>query len=321
MMHLNGKGSVFINWLRLLRWPNLLMIILTQYLLAYCVIAPRMPAGAYLPMGHLLFALLVTATVLIAAGGYIINDHYDVNTDRKNKAGKNMLDGRISVRKALRTYYVINGVAVALGFYLASRAGSFQLGLIFPAIAGLLWFYSSRYQRMLLWGNLIIAVITAMVVLVVWLFNFVSLLADPAEFVETIKQLGGISRYVWAYFLFAFLLSMIREMLKDMQDLKGDTASGYRTLPIVWGVAAARLLTAMLVFLSMVLLAFAQWFLFSRGLMLLFWYGMLVLQPLMAYLLFLLARHGRNSDYGLAAGTAKVIMLAGILSMQLLCLI
>ena len=320
-MHLNGKGGFLINWLRLLRWPNLLMIILTQYLLAYCVIAPRMPAGTDLPMGHLLFALLVAATVLIAAGGYIINDHYDVNTDRKNKAGKNMLDGRISVRKALRVYYVINGIAIALGFFLAIRAGSFQLGLIFPAIAGLLWFYSSRYQRMLLWGNLIIAVLTAMVVLVVWLFNFVSLLAYPAEFVDTIRQMGAVSRYVWAYFLFAFLLSMIREMLKDIQDLSGDTASGYRTLPIIWGVPAARLLTASLVLLSMALLAFTQWFLFSRGMMLLFWYVMLVLQPLMAYLLYLLARHGRSSDYALPGNTAKVIMLAGVLSMELLCII
>ncbi len=170
----NGK----ITYVKKLGWalsvlPNLAIIILTQYLLGYGIIRPLMLLqNVEPPLGHLNFLILVLITVLIAAGGYIINDHFDVNTDRKNKPGKNMLEGMISVRAALSVYYIINGIAILAGFYLAYAAGSFQIGLIFPAIIGFLWFYSSRYQRMPFWGNLIVAILSAMVVLMVWLFEF-----------------------------------------------------------------------------------------------------------------------------------------------------
>ncbi len=122
----------------LLRFPNLAIIILTQYLLGYGIIRPMMlMQHVDPPLGHMNFLILALVTVFIAAGGYIINDHFDVNTDRKNKAGKNMLEGKISVRIALRVYYIINGLAILAGFYLAYMAGSYQLGLIFPAIIGI----------------------------------------------------------------------------------------------------------------------------------------------------------------------------------------
>ncbi len=129
------------NWLKLIRYPNLLIIILTQYLLGYGIIRPMMlQQHVDPPLGHFNFALLVCITVLIAAAGYIINDAFDVNTDRQNKPGKNMLEEKISSNTAFVVYYVLNGMAILAGFYLAWMAGSFQLGLIFPAIAGLLWF-------------------------------------------------------------------------------------------------------------------------------------------------------------------------------------
>ena len=150
----SGRLHTIRNWIGIVRLPNLAIIILTQYLLGYGIIRPvMMMQNVEPPLGHINFLILVLTTVLIAAGGYMINDHFDVNTDRRNKPGKNMLEENISVRTALRVYYIINGIAILAGFYLAYLAGSFQLGLIFPAIIGLLWFYSSRYQRMPFWGN------------------------------------------------------------------------------------------------------------------------------------------------------------------------
>lgn len=318
-MPLNGKSNSLRNWMGLLRIPNLAIIILTQYLLGYCIIRPVMlMQNVDPPLGHLNFLILVLITVMIAAGGYIINDHFDVNTDRKNKPGKNMLEGKISVRLALRLYYIINGMAIVAGFYLAYMAGSFQLGLVFPAIIGLLWFYSSRYQRMPFWGNLIVAMLSSMVVLIIWLFEFFMLLKNSGDFVNVINQLGAINKYVWAYALFAFLVSLFREMLKDIQDMKGDMTTGYRTLPIIWGTQLARSIIATVIILTIALLGFAQWFLYHKGQILPFWYLMLAVQTILVYLLYQVIVTKENQSYGFLGTTAKIIMLAGILSMELI---
>jgi len=315
----SGNKNPIVKWMALLRIPNLLIIILTQYLLGYGIIRPIfLMQRADLPQGHFDFFVLVFTTVLIAAGGYIINDHFDVNTDRRNKPGKNMLDGLISVRFALRVYYIINGIAIATGFYLALKAGSFQLGLIFPAIIGLLWFYSSRYQRLPFWGNMIVSLLSATVILLTWLFSFAVLLRDGDEFVKMMGQLADINRYVWAYALFAFLVSLFRELLKDIQDVKGDAAMGYRTLPVIWGVNASRSIAAALVLITILCLGLAQWYLYTDGKMLPFWYLLVAVQTILLYLLYLIAVKKEPEDYSFPGMTAKIIMLAGILSIELI---
>ncbi len=318
-MRSNGKGNKLKNWITMLRIPNLGIIVLTQYLLGYGIIRPLMASQGVTPLlGHLNFLVLVLVTVLIAAGGYIINDHFDVNTDRKNKPGRNMLENRISVRKALRAYYVINAIAVVAGFYLAWVAGSFQLGLIFPAIAGLLWFYSSRYQRMPFWGNFIISVLSAMVLLIIWLFEYYLLLGNSGDFVRVIQQVPVISTFVWAYALFAFLLTMIREMIKDIEDLEGDLSSAYRTIPALYGAGLARTIISALIIATIGLLALAQYYLWHKGYVLAFWYLLIAVQPLLVYLLVNMIRNRDKSVYGFAGNTAKIAMLAGVLSMELI---
>ena len=319
MMHSNGRSNMLKNWFSLLRVPNLVIIILTQYLLGYGIIRPVMMMQDVEPaLGNINFFILVLITLFVAAGGYLINDHFDVNTDRKNKPGKNMLEGRIPVRLAIRVYYVLNGIAIIAGFYLAYLSGSFQLGLIFPAIIGLLWFYSSRYQRMPLWGNLIIALLSATVVLIIWLFEFFMLLNEGEAFVRIIGQLEAINAFVWAYALFAFLVSLLREILKDIQDMKGDMSSGFRTIPVIWGVKTGRMISGLLVILVIALLGLAQYFLYSKGFLLPFWYLMIAVQSILVYLLVQLIVTKTDEAYGFLANTAKIIMVAGILSMELI---
>ena len=319
MTHSNGKTNSIKNWLSLFRIPNLAIVIITQYLLGYGIIRPvLLMQHVEAPLGHLNFFILVMITVLIAAAGYIINDHFDVNTDRRNKPGKNMLEENISAKKALQVYYVINGMAILAGFYLAYVAGSYQLGLIFPAIIGLLWFYSSRYQRIPFWGNLIVALLSAMVLLIIWLFEFFMLLHNSGDFVSVVNQLGAINKFVWAYALFAFLVSFIREMLKDIEDMKGDQATGYRTLPVIWGMKTVRIISGILVFITISLLAIGQWYLYERGLNLPFWYLLIAVQSIFLYLLYLLFITKESEAYSFLSNTAKLIMLAGILSMELI---
>ncbi|HSG68585.1 MAG TPA: geranylgeranylglycerol-phosphate geranylgeranyltransferase [Bacteroidales bacterium] len=315
----NGKEMMLNKWLRLFRLPNLAMIILTQYLLGYGIIRPVLHMQKVeAPLGNFNFALLVFVTVLIASAGYLINDHFDVNTDRRNKPGRNMLDGNLSVRKAMRLYYLLNGIGILTGFYLAYLAGSFQLGLIFPAIIGLLWFYSSRYQRMPFWGNLIVAFLSAMVLLIIWLFEFFMLLANSGDFVNVINLLDDINLYVWAYAVFAFLLSLVREMVKDVQDMEGDRLSGYRTLPVLWGMHKAKWLIVFITIIIILLLAAAQYFLFTKGMILPFWYLLIAVQSIFVYFLVILLMARSAEAFGFLGTTAKVLMLAGILSMELI---
>ena len=109
------------------------------------------------------------------------------------------------------------------------------------------------------------ALLSALVVLIVWLFEFFMLLNNSGDFISVMNQLGAINKYVAAYALFAFMLSLIREMLKDIQDMKGDMATGYRTLPVVWGMNMARILSGILIAITIILLAIAQWWLFQKG--------------------------------------------------------
>ena len=104
-----------------------------------------------------------------------------------------------------------------------------MLGFIFIAIAMMLWFYSAQYKKTAFWGNFVIALLSAMVVLIVWLFEFFALRANPINYTEAMKQLELISAVVAGYAIFAFLVSMIREIMKDVEDIEGDKAAGYKT--------------------------------------------------------------------------------------------
>jgi 4-hydroxybenzoate polyprenyltransferase len=136
--------------------------------------------------------------------------------------------------------------------------------------------------------------------------------------VNAVNQLRSISTFVWAYALFAFLLSFIREIIKDIQDMNGDMETGYRTLPVIWGITRARSIVAGMVVILIALIAASQWYLFNRDLMLVFWYLLIVVQALLVYLFIQLLTHKETGDYGFMSSTAKIIMVAGILSMELI---
>ncbi len=305
-------------YFRLIRPVNLGIIVLTQLLLRFCVVEVYLGLSGVGPaLGYLYLALLVLATLLIAAGGYVINDIHDVVPDAANKPDIARVGKEISVRDAWKYYWVLTLTGTLLGLYLAFSIDYLMAGLVFPAVAGMLYFYSARYQKVVLTGNLLVALMSAMVVMVLWLFEFFALKDDPVRFVEAMKQIPVLHYIVAAYSLFAFFVSLMREIVKDAEDCRGDEASGYLTFAVRYGTRAARRLAGYIHLLTMVLLAMAMVLLYREGLQLVFWYLAITVMLLLAYVLYQLSRANDTQDFKFLSNAYKLIMVAGILSMEL----
>ena len=305
-------------YLKIIRLPNLAIIVLTQYLLRICIIGTWFGFSGVEPsMSEFNFFLLVLSTILIAAGGYVINDIFDVETDQINKPEKILINKSIPISIAYKMYYGLTITGTLIGFYLAFAVQYFLLGFIFVATVLLLWYYSSKYQKKVLWGNIFISGLSAMVIIIVWLFELYALRADILTYTEVMKHIRMVSIIIAAYALFAFLVSMIREIAKDIEDLDGDKVAEYTTLPIVYGVKKAKLLTSVLILASIFFLAFAMYFLYVKGIMMVFWYLLVAVQTLFVFLLYNLMKAESKEDFQFLSNACKIIMVAGILSMQL----
>jgi 4-hydroxybenzoate polyprenyltransferase len=305
------------SYLKILRLPNLGIIVLTQYLLRFCVINTWYGySGVSAAFSNLDFALLVLSTILITAGGNIVNDIFDVETDKINKPEKMLIGTSIPELSAKILYLIFSISGLLIGVYLAFQVKSIQLGLIFPAIVIMLFLYSKTYQRTMLLGNVIVASLSAMVILIVWLFEFFALTSNPMIYVEVQNSLKLVSYIFFAYALFAFIVSLIREILKDAEDSDGDAESGYGTLAIVYGKNAAKYVASAIIVLGMALLAFSQYWLFQNAFLLVMWY-LGIIQLLFMYVLYYVLKAKTKKDFHSVSNACKILMLAGILSMQL----
>jgi 4-hydroxybenzoate polyprenyltransferase len=304
---------------QLVRLPNVLMIILTQLLLRYCIIQPFLYAGDPGAISALPdFLILVLVTVLIAIGGYVINDYFDVKIDAINRPGKLVVNKLISSRAAIKLHMILNGIAILLGFYLAWRIKAISFGLVFPFISGLLWIYSAKYKRILFWGNFIVAGLSSFVILVVWLFEFFWLRLQAEQFVEVLPAIRWVNYIVLAYAMFAFLVSLVREIIKDMEDTEGDKTVDCRTLPLVAGMKNTRFIVGAILLATIFLLGYAQLILYRLSLDMAFWYFMCTVQAGAVYLLVKLFLAREKEDYHFLSSLCKLIMVAGILSMEII---
>jgi 4-hydroxybenzoate polyprenyltransferase len=307
---------------RLIRFPNLVIICLTQVLLRYCIVRPILFSQApELISSGLDFYLLVLVTVLLAIGGYIINDYFDIPIDEVNKPGKNMVGDKFSEDKIRLLHQWINGIAIVIGFYLAYRLKSLSFGLVFPFIAFLLWFYSAKYKRTFVLGNLIIAVLSALVIFVVWYFEFLHLRLNPENFVVVLDSMKLTTRFFLLYGLFAFLVSLFREMIKDMEDIKGDQQNGCRTIPVVLGIKTTKYIVALLVVLVIFLVVYCCWIAYNLTQTGILYYLVGVVITPMIYLLVKIFPAKSDEDFHFLSSLCKIIMIAGILTMQLISVI
>ena len=307
------------SFLRLIRWPNLLIIILTQCLVMFALIGPVYNRSGLEPALDIwLFAALVFTTVIIAAAGYIINDYFDVRADLINKPEAVVVGKILKRRKAIQLHMIINSIAMLLGFFISLKVGSFRLGLIFPLMIVLLWFYSERYKRTILVGNLAVAFMSAMVVMIVWLFEFYALKTQPDNFMTVYTSLGLLSKIVFAFSLFAFLLTLAREIVKDAEDIEGDKETACRTLAVVHGIQVAKVIAISLLVLALLLVLAACRKLYEISMMVPSVYYLLMVALPGIYVIFRLSASRSREDFHRISTLVKLIMLSGILGMAIL---
>ncbi len=234
-------------YLQLLRVGNLTFVAILLYVMEKWVATPLLQLeqfGELMPWWVL--TLLIVSVVGIAAGGYVINDYFDVKIDRINRPDNLVVTRIISRDTAMHLFYGLTAVGVIAGTVVAWWAHSWTLLFTYVVIPGLLWFYSASYKRMFLVGNLVVAFASAIVPLLVAIANadyLHHLYQNALAYSPIVGEL-----YVWTggFAAFAFLLTWVREIVKDIEDIEGDREMECRTLPIVWGDKVAKIIATVL---------------------------------------------------------------------------
>jgi 4-hydroxybenzoate polyprenyltransferase len=311
------------EFLKLIRWQNLLVVVLTMVLMRYAVLAALLSkigvvlvtdAGKVVPMTLQFpwydFVVLVLSTVFLTAGGYVINDYFDIKTDLINK-GKVIVGTKIPRRSAMMWHNVFNIAGVAGGFYISYRAGYVWLGTLFLVVSGLLYFYSASYKRQFLIGNIIVALLTAMVPMLVVFYEWPALYKFYTINAVTLPKFNFIVYWVAGFAVFAFLINLIREIIKDIEDFEGDVAYGRNTVPVVIGILSAKIVSLCLIVITIVLLYLA-WHFFINDIITFIYITALIVLP-MLYVIYKVISSNERKQLHNASSIIKVVMLTGVL--------
>jgi len=232
------------HYIKLIRAKNLLIVVLTQYLMRYSVILPILQLKGYeSQFGHLNFFFLVLATVFLTAAGYVINDYFDTKTDLVNRPQNVVVGKFIQRRSAMILHIVLNTIGIAFGFYISYQIGIWKLGFIFIVITALLWFYSSDYKRRFLIGNITVAFLTALVPMITVLYEIPPLNAYYSEALALLNDnFMDLTFVVFGFSIFALITTLMREIIKDAEDVPGDKEFGRRTVPLVFGMKTTKII-------------------------------------------------------------------------------
>src|SRR5215204_1796438 len=300
-------------FIKMIRLPNLFFIALTQILFHIAVLDTiLLPLGTRPSIEGWNLILLVVSSVLIAAAGYIINDYFDVNIDQVNKPTANVVDKIVSRRWAMAWHFVLSGIGIILSAWVAWRTVFWYILLGNFMCVLLLFGYSVSLKRKLLFGNILISLLTAWVILVIGLAEFTSPVFISSKIVEAS---GKIIRISLLYGGFAFISSLIREAIKDIEDMQGDEKYGCRTMPIKWGVNATKVyiavwlvvILALLIILQVYVARFEWWWAMTYSIV-------FIIAPFVVIFLQLYKAKDQN-DYHRLSNWTKLVMLTGILSM------
>lgn len=250
---------------RLIRLDNLLFLVILTGVMEKWVIAPLM-AQYQLPepLSWWQLVLLIAAVVLIAAGGYVINDYFDVKIDQINRPGDLVVTRSVSKQQAMYIFYGLTAAGIASGLVLSIVLRSISLATIFIVTPGLLWFYSASYKRQFMLGNLVVAFLAAMVPLLPAFAADASIHLQYGEESMATQYLTNLC-FVWTFGFaaFAFFCTWIREVIKDIEDVEGDRELECHTWPVKYGIPASKIFATVLIVLTMGLLTWIEFGVFS----------------------------------------------------------
>lgn len=253
-------------------------------------------------LGRLDFILLLLSTVLIMAGGNVINDYFDTRIDRVNKPSNVIVGRSVKRRVAMAGHWALSGTGLLIGLFVAWRTHQLRLAFIPVFAVGALWFYSTTFKQRLLIGNGLVATLSALVPLLIGLYEVPGLERAYGEMNLDFHILWS---WIIGYSAFAFVSTLLRELQKDMADVRGDAANGCRTVPIAWGMKAARLLVAFWAMLIIVAVGLLTDRVFTDLVSRIYLYALVII-PILASCI--LTWNARNRDQHNRAG--KVMKLA-----------
>jgi 4-hydroxybenzoate polyprenyltransferase len=315
------KLKAFLN---LIRWPNLVFIGLTQVLFYFCIIVPTFNKYGVVPFANFTtLSLLLAASILIAAAGYIINDYFDVNIDKINKPQKLVIERHIKRRAAIQLHFIFSTIGVVLTllfmFYTNFWVRTFSMFLI-PmcniAATILLLLYSTTYKKRFLIGNFLISILTAWTIFVLYFAELPSFLKVSNEYVtHYTSALLALFKLTVIYSAFAFVASIIREAVKDIEDMEGDKIYGCTTLPIKMGIPATKLYIAVWTVILIGAITAMQVYVAQLGWYLSILYSALALIAPLVYFLLQLFKAKTTTDFNKLSSIIKLVILLGILSM------
>lgn len=298
------------GFLKMVRLPNLIFIALAQVLFQFCIFLP-LYKNAIPEHDTLQFIFLVTASIFIAAAGYIINDYFDINIDEVNKPEQMVVDKVIHRRWAIAWHFILSSSGIVLTFLAVPVLQKWYIILANILCVVLLWFYSTGFKKSLLIGNIVIALLTSWTILIL----FFAKLSPGDAFGSDNPANYKFFRITFLYAGFAFIISLIREAIKDMEDMPGDEKHGCRTMPVVWGVNATKVyvavwlsvLIALLVIIQVYVLQFKWWWPVIYA-------AVIIIAPLI-FIFYRLYNASGPAAFHTLSNWTKFVMLTGILSM------
>lgn len=279
----------FFSLFSVVRGYNILVIVVAQYLTSIYILAPQLPVKKVLLDPNLLMLVLATASAI--AGGYIINSFYDSEKDLINRPRKTMLDKLVSQRTKLTSYFVLNFLSVIFASYVSFRAVVFFSIYIF-----MLWFYSHKLKKYPFIGNIVAAILAIIPFFAIFIYyrNF--------------------ALVIFVHATFLFLIISMRELVKDLENIKGDLALNYRTIPVVYGEKVSKWMLTILSLLTLIPITLLLTK-FETGYMYYFFYGSIL--ALIVFLI-ILWRSAKKLHYVVLHNILKLIILAGVISIVLI---
>lgn len=257
------------------------------------------------------FLLLMVSSVLICAAGYIINDYFDTKTDNINNPESVIVGRHIKRRVAMILHIFFNFFGVVFGLLVSFRIGKIEYVVIFLIITMLLWTYSLILKRRALTGNILISILSAIVPVMVLLFELPLLKLEHDSFPQISAVRSLLVYWVFGFAFFAFFTSLIREIIKDIEDIQGDRECAYKTIPVIFGIDKTKYIITVVIFIIITSLTIIS-VTYLRDIPGLLYVMLTILFPLI-YVLIKLFNSKLKKDYHFLSQIMKLIMLAGIL--------